>query len=359
MKRETYMSQKAFAGEKKPSMHRRLLDHDYKGRQMYMVTLVVEGRRPLLGRLAGRSDGNRGSSEEPRLEPSQLGQAVAANFHDIGRYHPEVQVVALQLMPDHLHGILFVTREMEQHLGSIIGGFKTGCNKDYRRLFAVPSVVALPQHTKPALPQHTGPGERQRGPWDREHGLLFEPNYNDKVLLRAGQLERWKAYLNDNPRRLLAKREHPDLFRVSFGLHISGQTYAAIGNRFLLTRPMKRQVQYSRSLTPEQIAAAVETRLQEARSGSILVSPSLSDGEKAVMRAALNARLPLIFLSPQSFTAFTKPGGEFIEACTRGDLLILAPWPDRTATQRLTRQECLSLNAMAENICSNDSIIIT
>jgi hypothetical protein len=32
MKREVYESQKAFAGEKKPSMQRRCVDHDYTAR---------------------------------------------------------------------------------------------------------------------------------------------------------------------------------------------------------------------------------------------------------------------------------------------------------------------------------------
>ncbi len=48
MKCEVYESQKAYAGEKKPSMLRRCVGHDYTERMMYMVTMVVEGRRPLL-----------------------------------------------------------------------------------------------------------------------------------------------------------------------------------------------------------------------------------------------------------------------------------------------------------------------
>ena len=91
----------------------------------------------------------------------------------------------------------------------------------------------------------------------------------------------------------------------------------------------------------------------EAQAGAVLVSPSISKGEKNVMRAALNARLPLIFLSPISFTPFTKPGGEFIEACSQGNLLILAPWENRTTTQRLSRQECLALNEMARTLCTS------
>lgn len=74
MKREVYESQKPFAGEKKPSMQRRCVGHDYTERMMYMVTMVTEGRRPLFGNVVGRSDAAEGSEEAPRIELSELGE---------------------------------------------------------------------------------------------------------------------------------------------------------------------------------------------------------------------------------------------------------------------------------------------
>jgi len=346
MDRKSFEKQKAFAGERVPSMKRRCLDRDYSARGIYMVTLVTEGRRKLFGDVAGRSDGQPGSADAPRMELSALGSEVVRCWESIPRFYPEVKPVALQMMPDHLHGILFVTRQMEDSdLGDVIKGFKTGCNKAFRGLAGVGCVgcvATLLQHTGQDAQRHTG----------HEHGFLFERGYNDRLLLRKGQLQRWIDYLADNPRRLLAKREHPDLFRVRYGHEVAGMTFAALGNRFLLDRPYKLQVQCSRSLTPADIEAAKARYLAEARQGAVLVSPAISEGEKAVMHAALDARLPLIFLSPNSLTPLSKPGGPFIEACSRGDLLILAPWPDRSATQDLTRAECLTMNSMTEKICA-------
>lgn len=339
MDRKTFEQQKAYAGERQPSMKRRCLDHDYSQRGMYMVTLVTEGRRKLFGDVAGHSDAGPGSTGAPRMVLSELGKSVVRCWQSISEHYPEIKLIKLQMMPDHLHGILFVQREMDNHLGIVLKGFKTGCNKEYRKLI-VGCVATMLQHS----------GQRQKHT-GHEEGLLFERNYNDRILLREGQLQRWIDYLDDNPRRLLAKREHPDLFRVHFGLQLAGQTYAAIGNRFLPQRPWKLQVQCSRSLTKEEIATKVDYFLSQARQGAVLVSPAISEGEKAVMRAAMEANLPLIFLSPNNITPFTKPGGSFIEACSRGDLLILAPWPDRSATQLLSRQECLTLNKMTETIC--------
>ena len=108
MDKETFEARKAFAGEKKASMLRRCVGHDYTGRQIYMITMVTEGRRPLFGQVVGRSDAEPGSPDEPHIEVSALGQCVVDEWWAASLHHPEVEVIALQMMPDHLHGILFV-----------------------------------------------------------------------------------------------------------------------------------------------------------------------------------------------------------------------------------------------------------
>ena len=360
MKREVYESQKPFAGEKKPSMLRRCVGHDYGERMMYMVTMVTEGRRPLFGSVTGRSEAPEGSAEAPRVELTELGRSVEAEWLGIPRYYPQVEILALQMMPDHLHGILFVREKMERDLSRIIRGFKTGCNRHYRRLFpAVQAVqpvqyVATQSQQTGQQPQQTGQPPQQtrrRPPEDRTHGLLFARGFNDKLLLRQGQLQRWLDYLRDNPRRLLMKREHPDLFRVQRGLMAGSQQFSAIGNRFLLERPVRLQVQCSRRLTDEEIARQQAWFLSQARSGAVLVSPCISRGEKQVMRAAFQEGLPLIILQENGFTDLAKPGGQRMEACQRGQLLLLAPWEHHGERLTIKRNQCLQLNEMAKKIC--------
>ena len=341
MKQETFEAQKAFAGEKKPSMLRRCLGHDYTGRQIYMITMVNEGRRPLFGQVAGKSDAPEDSEEKPRIELTELGQRVAEEWWATSQHHPEIEIVALEMMPDHLHGILFVKEKMEAPRGMALRGFKQSCNRHYRELVLGVPYVALPT-------QQTDPRDR-RGE-DRSHGLLFARGYNDRLLLRSGQLDTWVRYLADNPRRLLMKREHPDLFRVQRNVQAVGFTFSAIGNRFLLDRPFRLQVQCSRSLTEKEIAAKVQECLSAARQGAVLVSPAISPGEKAVMRAAFDAGLPLVYLQENGFTDLAKPGGR-MEACARGQLLILAPWEHHNEQLTIRRGQCLALNDIARRLC--------
>ena len=383
MKREVYESQKAFAGEKRPSMQRRCVGHDYTERQMYMLTMVTEGRRPLFGCVVGRSDAEAGSAEAPHVELSELGRRVEAEWLGIPHYYPQIEVIALQMMPDHLHGILFVRERMPTDLSRVVRGFKTGCNRHFRALFPsaqpiatqvqpaatqVQSVATQSQQTKPqqTKPQQTTPQQppppqtpqpslqHPRPREDRSHGLLFARGFNDKLLLREGQLQRWLDYLRDNPRRLLLKREHPDLFRVQRGLTAGGVSFSAIGNRFLLERPVRLQVQCSRRLTEVEIAERTEWFLHQARLGAVLVSPCISPGEKAVMRAAFNEGLPLIVLQENGFTDLAKPGGQRMEACASGQLLLLAPWQHHNERTTIRRVQCLELNEMARRICEND-----
>ena len=349
MKREVYEKQKAFAGEKKPSMLRRCIDQDYTDRQMYMVTMVTEERKPLFGRVVGRSDAPAGSPYEPHIELSMLGERVEACWNEIAIRYPQISLIALQMMPDHLHGIIFVRDKLDRPLGKVLLGFKQGCNKAFREVQSVASVAVLQQHTKQ---QHTQQQPSQPHPkYNRYHSLLFAPGFNDKLLLRQGQLQRWLEYLHDNPRRLLMKREHPDLFRVQRGLTVGTQQFSAIGNRFLLDRPQLLQVQCSRRLTDEQIETKVQQFLMQARQGAVLVSPSISKGEKAVMRAAFDEGLPLIILQENGFTDLAKPGGSRMDACMRGQLLLLAPWDHHNERLTIHRDQCLSLNEMARRIC--------
>ena len=336
MDREAFEKHKPFAGEKKPSMLRRRAGHDYEGRCIYLITMTVEGRQPLLGTLVGNADAPDNSPLAPRVELSPLGEEVSLCWLDIPRYHPEVHVLNLQVMPDHIHGILFVTRQMSQHLGMILKGFKTGCNKAYRS--------SMPQ-------QCCGIENESKSEGGLPSGFLFSRNYNDHILEGKGALERWHAYLTDNPRRLAIRRAHPDYFTVRFGMNIKGQNYAAIGNRFLLDHPKKVQVQCSRSLTDEQMNDTVKRMLSKAHNGAILVSPAISKGEQAVMRAALEAQLPLIFLTPWGFNSFSRPGHQYYEACAQGRFLILAPWEQQNQRIPLTREMCQSLNAMTAAIC--------
>lgn len=385
-----------FAGEKQPSMKRRSDVNDYHGRHIYLVTLAVEGRRPLLGQVVGNPLAADGSADAPRIELSVLGGAVFDCWQQIPERYPEVEILALQIMPDHLHGILWIKEEMQQHLGRIIGGFKTGCNKAYRFFTAAlpqstpskkhtPSQQPSKEHTPSqqpgsqqssslqssslqgmpvsrvgnscsayaaAVPQRPSPRERRE---DRNHGLLFEPNYNDLICKSYDMLPTLINYVKDNPRRLLMKRAHPEYLRPFFDLRIGSHTYSGIGNLALLRAPHRLAVRVSRRNNETQLQEELHRYMNAAQSGTVLISPAISPGEKRVMRTAFDAKFPTVVIMENGFTPLSKPHGEQFYACAEGRLLMLSPWPHHNDRQKITAQQCQAMNLMALELATLES----
>lgn len=318
MDRERFENKKRWAGEARPSMKRRRVGHDYQQRCVYMITLAVEGRRPLLGTVTGD-----GEAVPAVFTPSPLGEAIIKELHSIPEYYPQVSIWQVQLMPDHLHFIIFVKERLPVHLGKVINGFKVGCNRAYRSMNAAGDL-----------------------------SMLWESGYNDRILEQEGQLQRMKDYLRDNPRRLAVKRAHPDLFTVRHQVQVGGRTFAALGNLFLLDAPQRVAVRCSRDLTQEQINEKCRHFLELARDGAVLISPSISKGEKKVMRTAFEQGYPTIILLENGFAPLAKPGGRRFDACAAGQLLLLAPWAHHNEKRAITRDQCLSLNDMAREIAT-------
>lgn len=329
MNREEAIAHGLEVHETKHSMKRRCPWHDYRKKGTYMLTLVVEGRVPLFGELKGNAEAPLGSPDAPRVEYSELGTTILRDeICKINKFYPQVEVWKVCIMPDHIHMIVRVKEDLpeKKHLGKVVAGFKSGCNNAYWKIF--------------------GMNESPR------QGL-FEEGYNDKILLHEGQLDNWKAYLGDNPRRLLLKRQNPELFTVLTGMEVAGEQCQVVGNRFLLDIPDKMAVIVHRRYTDEENARLREEWLACGERGGVLVSAAISQKEKEVLREAMNRGYRIILLRENGFPKLYKPSGEAFDACSEGLLLQISPWEYHMEKQTITRAQCLELNAMAERIAGN------
>ena len=78
-----------WAGEKKPSMKRRCNEHNYSDRGIYMITMAIEGRAPLLGKLTGDPSIKEGDNA-PHIELTPLGKRVGECWYAIHQYYPAI-----------------------------------------------------------------------------------------------------------------------------------------------------------------------------------------------------------------------------------------------------------------------------
>ena len=136
--KEEAMAAGASVSETRHRMTRRSPWHDYSRRGTYMLTLVVEGRWPLLGRLVvARPGGEPPGTVAATVELTALGKAIySEEILKISRFYPMVEVWKLCIMPDHIHIIVRVKEDMpkNKHLGQVVWGFKVGCTKAWWRL---------------------------------------------------------------------------------------------------------------------------------------------------------------------------------------------------------------------------------
>ena len=414
--------------ETKHSMLRRCRGWDYRQPCIYLITLVLADRKSkALGRLVILGQKNlalprqahqdrplglvsvtaaagleAAASSYIALTPA--GEAVKDEFLRIGEHHPEIKPLFIQVMPDHVHFIIHVTKPMARPLGQAIAGFKAGSSK-----------AAIGK------------------------GGLWAEGFQDTILFHEGQLDSMFTYLRDNPRRLAVKQLSPELFRVRNDLCLtlprqdSGNRelplsahdrpfreqnrslqaqdsplsaedralcsvlgagapsikahFSAIGNLFLLDAPNIVQVQCSRAYlaykrvpkpgggrkiardaagvpivekaTPE-FEEKRDELLAAAKHGAVLISPCISDGEREIARLAFAASLPVIALRNMGFSPLYKPGGKLFDKTANGKLLLLAPaaWPYSTSEKPMTRFDACALNRITQLIAGDGAAVI-
>ena len=376
------------------SQHRRAQWGDYNGIGLYMVTLCVEGRSAVFGRLEGDIRATRGTKAFPHLVPTELGRVVLEE--EIPKIHgifPQVEVWQVALMPDHIHLLLYIREPLppKKRLGNVVGGFMGGCSRAWWRRIqpeanasgttagttasstagttagttagSTAGTTASSTAGTVAVPGASASG--RVGISGASRRPLFEEGYHDRIIKRPGMLENIKRYMADNPLRAMMRRTLPRLLERRLHLRIGQQDYAAFGCLFFLKRAEKEQVFYHRrdktsGQPTEQTAAFLAARdrqLSEARQGVVLVSPSISTPEQLVINAAIDECLPVINLQKEPIGPYWKPERRRFDACSRGTLLILAPWgiQEDYASDYARFHH---LNELAEEICSTTEVTL-
>ncbi len=355
--------------ETKHNMKRRKPWHNYQRKGTYMLTLVVDGRQPLLGKLVMPTN-----NQSAYVELTELGKIIYnEETQKIPYFYKMVEVWKVCIMPDHIHMIVRVKEDMPdgKHLGDVVRGFKVGCTRAWWRLSAIPAgeTTGIVETGGTAGVVETGETARvveTRGttgvaktttpavsPAGLNRPLLFESGYNDQILLEDGQLDNWLHYLDDNPRRLAIKRQHPDYFTTMHYTDIAEWHCQLVGNSFLLNIPDKVAVIVHSAYTDKEYADYKQKWLACGERGGVLVSAAIATREKEVMREAMNRGFRLILVRENGFPPLYKPAGESFDACSEGRLLQVSPWEYHMQRRTISREQCLILNRLVETITAN------
>jgi putative transposase len=150
------------------------MGYDYTRDGAYFITICVNHRLPLLGRL----DGAVLCSSSAGAVAAQVWAALPASIE-------HVHIDCFLVMPDHVHGILFIANE---------GGSRQISLPDVMQEFKSRTTVAYVQ------------GVRQQG-WPRFDGTLWQRSYYDHVVRDDADLARVRTYIEENPMRTLLKQQ--------------------------------------------------------------------------------------------------------------------------------------------------------
>jgi len=141
----------------------RLKDWDYSSIGYYSVTICTKNKQPFFGNI-----------EEIEKEPgaairlSEIGKIVEERWLAIPEQYPQVSLDVHQVMPHHVHGLLFIEEQKEGiTLGVIINQFKAACTTHIR-----------------------AQGYRD---------FSWQPRFHDHVVRNDKDLERIRGYIRMNP----------------------------------------------------------------------------------------------------------------------------------------------------------------
>ncbi len=304
---------------------------DYSEPTIYLLTMNTEDRQPLLGELVGE-----------KIVLSAYGEVVSEEIKRIPTYKDAsaIQIYRYVVMPNHIHILLRVHKQLPHPLGYYISWFKLQCMERCSDIDGIPSETrdgGIPPETGHSAGDRTeNGGIPPKTEQNTENGTQKRPRfgkeYHDRILMHKGQLAHMARYIQDNPRRLAMKRANPDLFRIRQNIRFGRTPCVALGNIFLAEYPLREVLQCSRRLTQAEIDTKREECLKEAINGTVYVSGAISEGEKQICKALREAGFPLIILLTEGFPEpdsphykFFKPQGVYFEACAEGKLLLIQP----------------------------------
>lgn len=403
------------------SMKRRSPGNNYNSPGIYHITLTLHNRKlQSLGTVTGDLQYPDGHPAAPKTELSAVGRMVEHELlHSITSHYPAIEIRDYVIMPEHIHFIAVVKYSLVSksgrmvHLGQVLAGFKSGCNRRYwsitgQATTAAPSaspasslsgseVAAKPLLTPAPHPaQSVAGGFAASAPVPGAKKLrfssgrqpLFSDGYTDVIPLKEGQLETQRAYIRANPRNRLLRMNNPTNLRPQRNVvntlvtpsalrgyllreraiqDTDQQTWATLTSRLhfdnnyiicdgygdsqLLHRPLLPVVCHRKDL--RHFSLQKQRCLDAAAKGSILVSARIARGEQDIMDEAIQRGFPVILVSDNGFPEIYHPSESRLNLCASSHLLLLTPWKYhyRRSDEEITVAECKTMNCIVQALC--------
>jgi putative transposase len=164
--------------------------YDYAARGAYFITICIHGRMRLLGHVV-----------EAHLTLNQAGAMVMQTWQALPTRWPDLALDAFVIMPNHLHGILWLgygERPPSPQDVTYAAGVGNAAARAPARGTQPGSLSRIVQAFKTASTRAYATGVRDHG-WAPYEGHLWQRGYHDRVVRSPQELEAIRAYIRANP----------------------------------------------------------------------------------------------------------------------------------------------------------------
>lgn len=177
-----------FDGDRYHRKSIRLADFDYSRAGAYFITLRVEKNMELLGCI-----------DKYSLRLSDAGRMIVNEWKHLRKRYINVIPDEFIVMPDHFHGILFITPQHED----------LSSNNDDTENKPNPTLSRIMQSFKSITTVTYMNGVRNHS-WPEFDTRLWQHNYFDRIIKNDNELNILRQYIHSNPRRRIEKLKEAD-----------------------------------------------------------------------------------------------------------------------------------------------------
>ena len=293
--------------------------HDYFSPCYYLITFSKnhDSRVPRFSDIVCRANGIVTTEFTPT--GWDIFNSIKLFQHD----YSDIKFGRFVIMPDHVHLIFRVLNRTDKSLSNYMASLKGYCTRAFRK--SIPEAEDL-------------------------QFSIFEPGFNDRILLYSNQLQTWTNYILDNPRRLFLMKENPRFFERSELIINNSRHFQVYGNRHILQYPEKAQVVYHRRYNDTEWSEIKNNYLRIARNRGVLISPFIHPKEKEVINEALKLGGRIIIIQQYPFLDKEKPSGNHYNCCSEGIMTFVSLHESipKVKQEGISYRICQRMNNMAE-----------
>ena len=155
----------------------RLKEYDYSQAGTYFVTICTQDRECLFGQIV-----------DENMILNENGKIVLSCWNDLPNHYSHVRLDAFQIMPNHVHGIIFI----------VGAGFKPAPTPTKRH--GLPEIVrAFKTFSARRI------NESRRTPGES----IWQRNYYNRIIRNEDELNRIREYIIDNPLKWDLDNDNP------------------------------------------------------------------------------------------------------------------------------------------------------